>query len=151
MAWKLVLFLLSHNILARSEAEALYQDAVAVVAEQEPLFSGEFGCYKTLLLLIEWASRESAGYKHVVGKQGDCGRGQLLFAPARKGFGCDELSRPGTLDLELTLAFMRELRDICGGSVRNGLAAYARGSCHSESGLKIADARLAEIKRGLAE
>jgi hypothetical protein len=44
---------------------------------------------------------------------------------------------------------MRQMRDVCGGNVRRGLAAYARGSCTSAEGLAIADRRLAELRAAM--
>jgi hypothetical protein len=140
------LHLLAVRALAPSQAAALYADVVSVSEAEEPLYTGEFGRARTALVLMEWAARESAGYKHVVGKAGDCGRGQLLFLPSRRGHTCDELRAGGTLDLELALSWMRDMRDACGGSVTRGLAAYARGACRSEEGLEIVRHRLSEIE-----
>lgn len=144
-AWKLSLFLVARGVLGRDEAPDLYRDATVVTSEEEPLFSGEFGRARTRILLIEWASRESAGKKSALGAVGDCGRLQLVFLPALDGHSCEELRNDDTLDLRLGLRWMRFTVDYCGGSVVRGLAAYATGSCDSPRGLRIARKRLEEI------
>jgi hypothetical protein len=149
MIFRLWLHLLRAHALVLSAAPTLYQDVVTVVADAPPLFDGEDGRVRTLALILEWAARESGGSKSAIGAAGDCRRGQLLFPAARAGHTCAELAEPGTLDLELTLAWMRQMRDVCGGNVRQGLAAYARGSCTSTEGLAIADRRLAELRAAM--
>jgi hypothetical protein len=144
-AFQLLVFLLHLHRLHPAHAMALYADAIEVVAESDPLYDGPFGRLRTLLIVIEWAARESGGDKAATGKDGDCGRLQLLYPPARKGYDCKTIRAAKDLDLRLGLAWMRDMRDACGGSVRKGLAAYARGACTSPEGLTIADARLSEI------
>ena len=145
-AFRLILYLIAVHRIFPDRAAELYSYAVTVTAEEPPLFAGEYGRLKTLLLLIELAGRESGGKKSAIGAAGDCGRLQLLYPPARKSHSCTEIQNSKDLDLRLGLSWMIEMRDFC-GSVRKGLAAYARGKCGSEEGLKIADFRMAEIEK----
>jgi hypothetical protein len=149
-AFRLLVFLLKIHRLVPAAAPTLLSDATTVVADADESLFPHDDRLSTLLLLVEWSARESGGLSSVVGKSGDCGRVQLLFAPARDGHSCDELSKPGTLDLELALRWMIKMRDFCGGNVRKGLSAYARGSCTSKEGLEIADSRMAEIQKALS-
>lgn len=145
-AFLLLCYLLKIHRASASEAPALLSDAVAVVEHNPPLFSGEYGKLKTLLVVIEWAERESAGKKSAVGKAGDCGRLQLLFPPARKGHTCKELQQEGVLDLELGLQWMLAMKTACNGSSTKALAAYARGACDSKKGMAIVNNRFHEIQ-----
>lgn len=147
-AFLLLCYLLHIHRASPQEAPALLSDAVTVVEQNPPLFSGEYGKLKTLLVVIEWAERESAGKKGAVGKAGDCGRLQLLFPPARKGHTCKELQEEGVLDLELGLQWMLEMKAVC-GSWKKALAAYARGACDSKEGLAIVANRMTEISTAL--
>jgi hypothetical protein len=150
-AFHLLLFLVSIHRISPEAGNDLFSDTVTVVSEEAPLFEGEEGRLKTLLILVEWSVRESAGKKEATGKVGDCGRMQLVLPAARDGHDCEEIKSSKDLDLRLGLRWMVEMKNFCGGNVRRGLAAYARGKCDSDEGLRIADSRMEEIKRALAK
>ena len=150
-AFRLLLYFLSIHRLYPDKAPSLFSDCVTVVAEEESLFGGEHGKLETLLVMIEWSAHESGGDKKAKGKAGDFGRLQLVYPPAWEGYTPKEIVESPTLDLRLGLRWMLRMRDFCGGSVKKGLAAYARGSCTSEEGLKIATSRLNEINKALGK
>src|SRR5579872_2956057 len=62
-AFRLILYLIAVHRIFPDRAAELYSYAVTVTAEEPPLFAGEYGRLKTLLLLIELAGRESGGKK----------------------------------------------------------------------------------------
>ena len=142
----LFLHLLAVRALYVPSSSELLSDVGTVCAEEEPLYGGEDGRVRTCLLLLEMAGRESGGKRGAVGKAGDCGRVQLVFPGAKDGHSCAEFGE-GDLDLRLGLRWLRRMRDVCGGSVERGLAAYARGSCKSEEGLSIARRRIRESEK----
>lgn len=149
LAASLLFYLVSIGRAFAPEVSEVFADAGYAVSVNEPLFEGEFGRAKTLLVVLEWIERESGGRKSAIGKNGDCGRMQLLFEPSRQGHDCAELAAPGTLDVELGLQWMLKMKDVC-GTVEGALAAYARGRCNSPAGLRIAKSRLAEISKALS-
>jgi hypothetical protein len=149
-AIRLLFYLLSIGRASAPELSQTLADASYAVEHNESLFEGEFGKAKTLLVVIEWIERESAGRKTAVGKDGDCGRMQLLFVPSRQGHSCTELQAPGTLDVELGLQWMLAMKKVC-GNVPGALAAYARGRCDHPEGIKIARFRLDEITRAVSK
>jgi hypothetical protein len=116
-------------------------DAYVVSLLEEPLYPcSPEGCAdarrKTALLLTTWTIRESAGLANVWGDN-HTSIGSMQFKahylkhPALEVYGATEKDvlssrREG---MRLGLAWMRYLRDACGGSVRRALYAYASGSC----------------------
>jgi hypothetical protein len=113
--------------LPAAAIESAASDVAAVAEGEAPLVAGDREA--TARVLLVWAWRESAWRTNALGDAGNaCGVLQL-HAIARDGHTCTELRSDRRLALRVGLAWMRRMRDVCGGSVRAGLRAFASGSC----------------------
>lgn len=125
-------------------AYEIARDAVEVASVEEPIFhcaKSDTNCAsaraKTAMLLTVWTIRESAGRSDVWGDN-HTSVGAMQFkahyldypALAKYGATVSDVLSSRKLGLKLGLAWMRYLRDdVCAGSVKGALLAYASGSC----------------------
>lgn len=115
--------------LAPADAVTLAFDVRDVALEDAPLFAGDDARMRTAMLLAVWTVRESAGKADAIGDSGAACGPMQLHAHARGGVTCAEMARDRQVGLRAGLAWMREMRDVCGGSVVRGLRAFASGTC----------------------
>lgn len=125
------------------QAYEIARDAVEVAREDEPLFpckkdgDCESAREKTALLLTVWTIRESGGVANIWGDN-HTSVGAMQFKPvylqhtamANYAMTVDDVLGSRKVALRLGLAWMRYLRkDVCGGSIKSALNAYASGRC----------------------
>jgi hypothetical protein len=149
--FRLFLFALSVSGVGISSGEAasIADDVRAVVLEEEPLFAGEDAEERTAQMLIVFAKREAAFRNDLIGDQGAACSVLQLHELARDGHSCAELQADRRLALRVGLAWMRRMRDVCGGSVRAGLRAFASGVCAgSPRGRVLVESRCRAIQGG---
>jgi soluble lytic murein transglycosylase-like protein len=101
---------------------------VAYDPEEEPLFDGDDGRYKTALLLLSIGYHESRWNPSALNPDGDAGIMQTR-AFWWKGHTKDEILADARLGYRIGLHALRELRKQCGGTAHRWLGAFASGKC----------------------
>jgi hypothetical protein len=113
---------------ARLLDAVVHARAVAYDEGEEPLFEGEDGRFKTALLLLAIAYKESRWDAKALNPAGDAGVMQtrsLWWG----GHTRDEILKDPELGYRLGLHALQHVRKACGGKAVHWLGAFASGKC----------------------
>lgn len=113
---------------ARLLDAVMHAREVAYDESEAPLFDGPEGRYKTALLLLSIAYRESRWNHRALNPEGDAGVMQTR-ALWWDGHTKDEILNDPVLGYRLGLHALQHLRAVCGGSAVRWLGAFASGKC----------------------
>lgn len=113
---------------ARLLDAVIHAREVAYDENEAPLFTGPDGRYKTALLLLSIAYRESRWNPRALNPDGDAGMMQTR-ALWWDGHTRDEILNDPVLGYRVGLHALQHLRSVCGGPARNWLGAFASGKC----------------------